>query len=337
MPKLKVFGAFVAAIIVLVIGAGAYLYWTWHHPLEPGTDTYLVKPGTSMRGLAQQLYERGVIPEPHSLRWLGYVSGRSRQLKAGEYRFRPHINAVELLDQVVAGRVIEYPVIFVEGWNFSQVMKALAAAPKLTQTLTGLTPAQIMARLGHPELHPEGRFFPDTYYYSTGSTDLAILTRAFKRMQTRLEEEWERRAADLPLPTMDEALVMASVIEKETGDAAERRQIAGVFINRLRKRMKLQSDPTVIYGMGVTYNGNIRLVDLRRDNAYNTYTRYGLPPTPIAMPGAESLAAALHPDDTDALYFVARGDGSHVFSDTLQEHNAAVIKYLLGGKASVGR
>ena len=322
-----------AGVAALLIVAGVYLYWSWNHSLTPGVETYLVKPGTSMRGLARQLYERGVIVEPQTLTWLGFVTGRTRQLKAGEYRFRPGITAAELLDQVVAGRVVEYPLVLVEGWNFRQIMKTIDAAPKLTHTLTGLSPEQIMARLGHPKLHPEGRFYPDTYYYSSGHTDVVILTRALERMQALIQEEWDNRAPNLPIRTMDEALTLASIIEKETGREDERRMIAGVFVNRLRKGMRLQTDPTVIYGMGVAYDGNIRAKDLRVDTPYNTYTRRGLPPTPIAMPGRESIIAALHPVDTDALYFVSRGDGSHVFSSTFAEHDAAVTKYQLRGRA----
>lgn len=323
----------VAVIVLAVLGAGAYLFWAWHRPLNPGPELYVLKPGTSLRTLARELHERGVIPERHAFFWLGYLTGRSRQLKAGEYQFRPNISASELLNQVVAGRVVEYPFVLVEGWNFRQVLTALEAAPKLTQTLAGLGPAEIMTRLGHPDLHPEGRFFPDTYYYSAGHTDAQVLTRALDKMQATLAAEWNNRADGLPLRSADEALVLASIVEKETSQPDERGLIAGVFVNRLRKGMRLQTDPTVIYGLGTGFDGNLRLKDLRKDTAYNTYTRAGLPPTPIAMPGLDSLRAALHPQQTTALYFVSRGDGSHVFSATLEEHAAAVTKYQLGGKA----
>lgn len=321
------------ALAVLFAAGAGYFYWAWHHPLDPGSESYLLKPGTSLRAVARELHERGVIAEPHTFTWLGYLTGRSRQLKAGEYQFRAGITAAELLDQIVAGRVIEYPLVLVEGWNFRQVLQTVRSAHKLTQTLAGLSSEEIMARLARPGVHPEGRFFPDTYYYSAGHTDAQLLSRAAEKMQSALEEEWQRRADDLPLRTMDEALVLASIIEKETSRPDERGQIAGVFINRLRKGMRLQSDPTVIYGLGPQFDGNIRLKDLRNDTAYNTYTRGGLPPTPIAMPGRESLAAALHPAPTAALYFVSRGDGSHVFSETLEAHAAAVVKYQLGGRS----
>jgi UPF0755 protein len=326
-PWRRLMRAVGAAGVAAVLAVGVYLYWVWHHPLYPGTETYVVKPGTSMRALARQLEERDVIAERYTMTWLGFLTGRSRQLKAGEYRFRRGISAKELLDQIVAGRVVEYPLVILEGWNFRQMMRAIEGSSKLTKTLTGLSPSAIMQRLGHPELHPEGRFYPDTYYYSAGTTDLMILTRAFERMQKTLQDEWDNRDSDVPLKNMNEALTLASIIEKETGNPDERRLVAGVFVNRLRRGMRLQTDPTIIYGLGETFDGNIRLTDLRRDNPYNTYTRKGLPPTPIAMPGGESISAALHPDTTDAIFFVARGDGSHVFSATLEDHNAAVNRH----------
>lgn len=320
------------AAVVLVAVLAIYLYWEWHRPLDPGADTYVLRPGTSLRGLAAQLRERGVLRETRSFVLLGYVSGRTRSLKAGEYRFRAGMNARELLEQVSAGRVVEYPFVIVEGWTIHQVRQALANTPKLTQTLTGVDNDELMRSLGRPGVHPEGRFFPDTYYFSADHTDVAILARALEKMEARLASEWGSRAADLPLKNADEALTLASIVEKETSRPEERRLIAGVFVNRLRKGMRLQTDPTVIYGIGPKFDGNIRRRDLLTNTPYNTYLRTGLPPTPIAMPGGASLAAALHPADTPALYFVSRGDGSHVFSATFAEHNAAVVKYQLGGK-----
>jgi UPF0755 protein len=321
------------SVVALGALAGFYIQWSWGRPLTPRVDTIVVKPGTTMRGLTRQLYELDMVLEPYTFTWMGYLTGRSRQLKAGEYRLHPGISAAELLDQIVAGRVVEYPLVLVEGWNFRQLLHAIEAAPKLTQTLTGLGPAEIMARIGYAGMHPEGRFFPDTYHYSLGHTDAQVLARAFEKMQTVVKPEWAGRDARVPLRSVDEALVLASIVEKETGRADERPLIAGVFVNRLRKGMRLQSDPTVIYGIGPAFDGNIRLKDLRQDTAYNTYTRAGLPPTPIAMPGRESIIAVLHPADTQALYFVSRGDGSHVFSNTLVEHTVAVTKYQLGGHA----
>ncbi|MHB8741748.1 MAG: endolytic transglycosylase MltG [Sulfuricaulis sp.] len=320
-----------AGLLLTGVLAGAYLYWSWNHPLNPGTETYVVKPGMTLRSFARELSDRGVLPERHAIVWLAYLTGHNRDLKSGEYRFHDGMTAWELLDQVVAGRVIEYPVVLVEGWTFKQFIAALNAAPKLTHTLSRLSPRAIMERLGHPDENPEGRFFPDTYYYSTGQTDLMILSNAYDKMQKLLLQQWQRRDADLPYKNPYEALILASIVEKESARPDERRIIAGVFVNRVRHGMRLQSDPTVIYGMGAAYDGTIRTKDLRRDTPYNTYTRRGLPPTPVAMPGKDSLQAVMHPVITGALYFVSRGDGSHAFSDTLEEHDQAVIKYQLNG------
>ncbi|MEW6331147.1 MAG: endolytic transglycosylase MltG [Pseudomonadota bacterium] len=321
-----------AGLVIAVVLGNGYLFWAWNHALEPGTEIYEVKPGMPLRGFARELSARGVLPESHSFVWLAHLTGRSRGLKSGEYRFRDGMSARELLDQIVAGRVIEYPLVLLEGWTFRQFLATMRDAPKLTRTLDGLPPAAIMERLGRPGEHPEGRFFPDTYYYSAGQTDIMILANAYEKMQQLLQREWEGRENNLPLKNAYEALILASIVEKETGRADERRLIAGVFINRLRHGMRLQTDPTVIYGMGDKFDGNLRLKDLRRDTPYNTYTRRGLPPTPVAMPGRESLQAALHPVVTGALFFVARGDGSHEFSSTLAEHNRAVMKYQLKDK-----
>jgi UPF0755 protein len=322
-----------AAAVALLLILGLYELWYWTHGLDPGAETYLFKQGTPLRGMAQELRRRGVIAEPLSFVWGATLMGQSRQLKAGEYRFATGTSAASLLEQVVVGRVVEYPVRLVEGWTVHQMLAALNAAPKLTRTLSGLPPREIMMRLGHPNVHPEGRFYPDTYNYSAGQQDHAILAKAFEKMRERLAREWEGREPGLPLKSPDEALILASIVEKETGRADERPLIAGVFINRLRKRMKLQTDPTVIYGMGTSFNGNLRLRDLKKDTPYNTYTRAGLPPTPIAMSGGDALRATLHPAKTRALYFVSRGDGSHQFSETLEEHNRAVVQYQLGGKS----
>jgi len=319
-------------LLVLSAMAAVYLFWSWNHSLQPGMEIYAVKPGVTLRAFARELSSRGVLPESHSFVWLAYLTGHQRDLKSGEYRFRNGMTARELLEQIVAGRVIEYPVVLVEGWTFRQFLDAIEEAPKLTHTLIGLPPRAIMERLGHKGEHPEGRFFPDTYYYSSGQTELAILANAYDKMQKLLQQEWEKRDNNLPFRDAYEALILASIVEKETGRADERRLIAGVFVNRLRHGMRLQTDPTVIYGMGESFDGNLRLKDLRRDTPYNTYTRTGLPPTPVAMPGKESLQAVMHPVINGALFFVSRGDGSHDFSATLEEHNKAVIKYQLKGK-----
>lgn len=323
-----------ASISVLVLCAG-YLSWYWYHPLHPGDETVDVRPGTSLRAFARELSARGTLAEEHTFVAMAMATGRGKALKAGEYRFKDGLSASAILDQVVSGRVVEYPLVLLEGWTFNQYLLALDQAPRLQRVLKGLSPARVMERLGHPGEHWEGRFFPDTYNYSAGHTDLMILSRAYDKAQRYLESEWEQRDSDLPYKNAYEALIMASIVEKETGKKEERPMIAGVFQNRLRRGMKLQTDPTVIYGLGARFDGNLRRRDLVADTPYNTYTRLGLPPTPIAMPSAAAIHAVLHPVSTRALYFVSRGDGSHVFSESLKDHNDAVIKYQLGGKPRV--
>ena len=234
-----------------------------------------------------------------------------------------------LLSHMVAGNTKSFSVTFVEGMRFDDMLRILADTPHITSVLTGLDHQEIMRRVGQPEQHPEGQFFPATYDFGHGSEDITILRRAYQRMRRELADAWRERDPELPYETPDEALVMASIIEKETGLASERAEIAGVFVRRLRRGMKLQTDPTVIYGLGAAFDGNLRRADLRRDTPYNTYTRHGLPPTPIALPGADAIHAALHPAPGNSLFFVARGDGSHQFSATLAEHNRAVRRYQL--------
>lgn len=329
--KFKPLRTSLIAIVVLAMVAGlAYLGWAWHRPLQTQDKIYEVLPGTSLHKLSRQLYRDGVLPDSRSLIWLAYLTGKSRDLKVGEYRFRDGITPRELLQQVTEGRVEQYSVVFLEGWTFRQMRQTLEQAPKLQQTLLGLSDQTVMQRLGFPEQYPEGRFYPDTYFYSSQTTDLMILSQAYQALEQRLQQEWDGRDAALPLRTPYEALILASIIEKETGQAYERPLIAGVFVNRLRLPMRLQTDPTVIYGIGPSFDGDIRRRDLLRDTPYNTYTRDGLPPTPIAMPSSAAIHAALHPATTKALYFVGRGDGSHVFSETLAQHNTAVRKYQLG-------
>ncbi len=328
----SLFSLSLAGALLGLLALGSYLYWFSINPLNPEPKIYTVKSGSSLRAFTTDLYEQNVLPDKFSLVWLAYLKGQSRDLKAGEYRFRKGMTALELLDQVIAGRVVEYPFTIIEGWSFRQVLQALADAPRATRTVQDMSAQQIMASLGYPKLHPEGRFYPDTYYYPGGMSDLLILQRAFQKMDARLQQEWEGRDKTSPLKSMDEALILASIIERETARPEERDLIAGVMVNRLRKNMKLQTDPTVIYGMGDRYRGNLRSQDLREYTPYNTYVIKGLPPTPIAMPSGESVRAALNPADTKALYFVSRGDRSHEFSETLEQHNKAVIKYQLGGK-----
>jgi len=313
----------------LAVAAGA---WWLQHPLAlraPVVEVS-VEPGASAQAVAQALADAGVQVHPVLLYGWIRLSGQGRQLKAGSYEISGRPTPRELVAKLVRGEVAQRSVTLVEGLTFAQWRALLRAAPHLRPDSAALSDAALMARLGRPGLHPEGRFFPDTYTYPKGSSDLALLKRALETMDQKLAAAWAMRAPDLPLRTPDEALILASIVEKETGRAAERAQIAGVFINRLRKGMLLQTDPTVIYGLGAAFDGNLRKRDLQTDTPYNTYTRAGLPPTPIAMPGQESLLAAVQPAQTDALYFVARGDGSSEFSATLEAHNRAVRRYQLG-------
>jgi len=331
-------------LTLLLLAAGGAVAWLWQDYQAfresklhmPGEGlVYTLPPGGTIASVARDLQAEGVLRTPINLlyfRVLARHEGKARGLKAGEYQIPAAIAPLELLDLLSSGRVIQYPITLVEGWNFQQVFDALEASEDIVHTLDGVSPEEIMTRLGRPGMHPEGRFLSDTYHFPRGTEDIQVLRRAMKAMDSLLAEEWQGREPDLPLETPYEALILASIIEKETGKAEERPQIAGVFVRRLRKGMKLQTDPTVIYGMGKMFDGNIRRADLKRDTPYNTYTRKGLPPTPIAMPGKAAIHAALHPADGDSFYFVARGDGSHQFSATLKEHNRAVRKYQLKKK-----
>ncbi len=290
---------------------------------------YSLEPGSSVGKVARDLQGDGFITSAFYFQLLARWQGQTSQIKAGEYRIERGATPVDLLEQFVSGRVTRYDLTLVEGWDFRQMLAVVLANKALKPTLEGLTQEEIMHRLGHQGEHPEGRFLADTYYFPRGTTDQELLARAYAAMQQFLQKEWEGRASELPLKNRYEALILASIVEKETGLASERPEIAGVFMRRLRKRMKLQTDPTVIYGMGDRYKGNIRRRDLKDDNPYNTYVHRGLPPTPISMPGHDAIRAVLHPADGDTLYFVSQGDGSHVFSASLREHNQAVRKHQL--------
>jgi len=315
--------------LVTVVAAFAYYNWSINRPLSPGNESYVLEKGQSVRHLAQALQSRGVIKEPYSLIILARISGVSSKIKAGEFHFKQGESLQSILDQTVNGSVIDYPLVIVEGWTFGQMRQAIAKADKMKHTLTESNNEQVMEALGLKGEHPEGLFFPDTYRYVAGQTDLSLLHQAYERMQNVLKNAWENRQQDLPLNGPYEALILASIIEKETGQASERPEISGVFINRLRKKMLLQTDPTVIYGLGKEFDGNLTRKHLKTDTPYNTYTRAGLPPTPIALPGAAAVEAATNPAQTKAIFFVARGDGSHEFSETLSQHNRAVRKYQL--------
>jgi UPF0755 protein len=319
-------------LVLLLLAAGVLLgaYQRFQNTLLnlPASETvYEIPPGTSLNQLAYDLHARDMIEHPRLFILLGREMDVARRLQAGEYRLVTGMKPRTLLQLIVDGKVIQHAVTLVEGQTFRETLQRIHAHPFIEDTLQGLDDAEIMNRLGHTGVHPEGRFLPDTYHFTRGTTDLAFLERAFAAMSTYLETAWPGRDTDLPLQTPEEALILASIVEKETGLADERPVIAGVFVRRLQRGMRLQTDPTVIYGLGEQFDGNLRRRDLENDTPYNTYTRNGLPPTPIAMPGAAAIAAVLHPAAGNSLYFVSRGDGSHYFSDTLEEHNLAVDKY----------
>jgi len=292
-------------------------------------QVFVIAPGASLNKIAHAMQAEGLIEQPRYLTLLGRWYGHAAKLKVGEFLLMPGMTPLQVLDKIVAGDVLQYSLTVVEGWSFKQMLKAINGHEKLKHDLKDLSPEQIMDKLGKPGEHPEGRFLPETYHFNLGMTDLDFLKRAYEAMQQRLQQEWQMREEELPYQSAYEALIMASIIEKETAVPAERAEIAGVFVRRLQKNMRLQTDPTVIYGIGDSYDGNIRRRDLRRDTPYNTYTRHGLTPTPIALPGADAIHAALHPAKGDSLYFVSKGNGSHYFSSSLEEHINAVRKYQL--------
>ncbi len=319
-------------ILLLAMVFGGTLAWWLHAPLPMGTEPLelAIEPGTPPRAIARDIEQAGVRVDARILFAWFRLSGKVREIKAGNYEIPPGTTPLTLLDKLVRGEESLRTLTLLEGWTFRQVRAALAREEQLKHDTTVLADAEIMERLGRPGVHPEGRFFPDTYTYAKGSSELAVLRRALHAMDRRLDAAWAQRASDTPLKSADEALILASIVEKETGRTADRAQIAGVFSNRLRTGMLLQTDPTVIYGLGEKFDGNLRRKDLQTDTPWNTYTRTGLPPTPIAMPGKASLLAAVQPERTRALYFVARGDGSSHFSATLDEHNRAVNRFQRG-------
>jgi UPF0755 protein len=323
----------------VVLGAGAAGLWWIQQPLKlPASTVDLsVEPGTTPRGIAQAVAETGTAVSPDLLYWWFRFSGQDRQMRAGSYELERGITPRMLLNVLVRGEEATRSLVLVEGWSFRQVRAALAKAEQLKPESVGQTDEALMARLGRPGVHPEGRFFPDTYTYSKGSTDVALLQRAMRAMDKKLNAAWAARAPDLPLKTADEALILASIVEKETGRAGERAEVAAVFNNRLRAGMPLQTDPTVIYGMGTAFQGNLRKKDLQADTPWNTYLHAGLPPTPIAMPGKAALLAAVQPAKSKSMYFVSRGDGTSQFSSSLDEHNRAVNRYQRGASEPAQR
>lgn len=323
----------VAALGLIAAGVVAWRANVWLQTPIAGLETsavFEVEKGASLRSVAKRLNERGWLDQPEI--WIAWarLTDRAASLKAGEYALGPGVTPRSLLDTLSSGQVILHSITFIEGSRFADARRLLANHPSVEQKLADASDEDVMRALGAGDVHPEGQFFPDTYRFPRGTSDLEVLTMAYRRMSVELEAAWNARARDLPLATKYEALILASVIEKETALDSERAVISGVFVERLKRGMRLQTDPTVIYGIGASYDGNIRRADLLRDTPYNTYTRAGLPPTPIALPGVDSLRAAVQPDMTGALFFVAtgRGDGSHHFSTTLAEHQAAVKRYL---------
>lgn len=328
---------FVSLIVLLALGGAAFAAWMWsfaHRPLQidPTPLEVTIRPGSSLNVAARDLAASGIAMRPWQFALLGRFHGRDAGIKAGTYRFPEALTPLELLDKLTRGDFVLMEVVFIEGWTFRQLRQALDTHPDLRHDTTGLSDADLLARIGASPGHPEGRFFPGKYLFVKGASDTEVLRQAYAQMERRLAAAWAERDPALPLASPYEALILASIVEKETGQGADRAMIAAVFANRLRARMLLQTDPSVIYGLGESFDGNLRKRDLVTDGPYNTYTRPGLPPTPISLPGQASLSAAVKPSKTDALYFVARGDGSSHFSRSLDEHNRAVSKYQRGGR-----
>ncbi len=317
--------------VALALAAGGAWWWLERPlPLAAANAELSIEAGATPREIAQAWVDAGVQTSPLALyEWFRW-SGQARRIRAGSYEIDAGTSPRQLLAKMVQGREALEQVRFIEGWTLRQLRAELTRAPGLEPTTAAWTQAELMAALGAPGQAAEGRFFPDTYVYSRGVSDLTVLRRAHRAMQQRLAAAWAARATDTPLQSADEALTLASIVEKETGQAADRGRIAGVFTNRLRIGMPLQTDPSVIYGLGAAFDGNLRKRDLLADTPYNTYPRAGLPPTPIALPGLASLQAATRPEPTRLLYFVARGDGSSAFSESLAEHNRAVNKHQRG-------
>jgi UPF0755 protein len=328
-------------VILLASFAGGWVLMDYEQfvtnplPIPAQGYRHIIAPGTSLKHFANELQQAGLLPHPLYLRWMASLGGKKQGIKAGEYLFAPGITPPQLLEQVVTGVVIQHALTVVEGWTFVQLLDDMRKNDAIDQTLTGLSDDEIMARLGYPGQHAEGRFLPDTYHFPRGTSDVAFLRRAYQSMETHLNEEWRQRDQGLPYQSPYEALIMASIIEKETASSEERAEIAGVFVRRLERKMRLQTDPTVIYGLGSRFDGNLTRRDLVTDSPYNTYVHAGLPPTPIALPGLASIHAAMHPAAGDAMYFVSRGDGTHKFSATLKDHNEAVRRYQTGVRRSL--
>jgi UPF0755 protein len=337
MLKKILLTVFILLLLAGAVGGGGYwLFLQLNSPMPLQTEMrYSLKPNTNMSQVAIDFMGLHLINYPTALAWvwLARFEGRAQKIKAGQYAVPIGTTPQKLLDILIEGKTIQYTLTLPEGWTFRQVLAAVAASADLTHTLGNDDDKTIMEKIGHPNEHPEGRFYPDTYLFPEGTTDIAFLQRAYDKMEKELNNAWEKRRPELPLKTAYEALILASLVEKETGAPEERPQIAGVFVRRLQKGMLLQTDPTVIYALGSHYDGNIRKDDLSLKNPYNTYVNKGLPPTPIAMPGKEALVAVVNPAAGESLYFVAKGGGTHYFSKNLNEHECAVIEFQLKGKS----
>ncbi|SMC29291.1 UPF0755 protein [Andreprevotia lacus DSM 23236] len=321
-------------LCLLLIGAAAgYVAWYAQQPLATPNGAlparFTLGPG-SVKRTADQLYKQGAIDSPMLFLLLTKLTGNERKLKSGVYQLDQPLTPLQLIDKIARGDAVQLAFTVIEGWNWRDLKRALAQQGELKHDVAGLSDAEVAQKLGIAAGTPEGQFFPDTYFIDLGSSDLKLLARAHARMQEKLDAAWAQRGADVPVKTPYEALILASLVEKETGAERDRPMVASVFANRLKIGMRLQTDPSVIYGLGDAFNGNLTRAHLQADTPYNSYTRTGLPPTPIAMPGEAALEAATHPAPSRALYFVARGDGSSQFSETLEAHNAAVAKYQRG-------
>lgn len=317
--------------VVVTIGLAVWLAYFAISPLklQPNSQEIVIQPKSGLRSIANQLVAQGVLAEPWRFIIIAKLLNKEQYLQAGSYTLNKNVSPYQLLLSLNHGKATQGSVTFIEGRTFAQMRDKLAKNDAVKQTIANLSDAEILQQLGSTRTVAEGLFFPDTFYFDRNTADIALLKISYDAMQSRLDRAWQSRDSNLPYKNSYQALIMASIIEKETGKASERPMIAGVFINRLRLGMRLQTDPTVIYGMGERYDGNIRKKDLLTDTPYNTYTRSGLPPTPIAMPGMAAIEAALHPAQTKAIYFVGKGDGSHAFSNNLNEHNRAVVRYQL--------
>ncbi len=329
---MRILSTFIIVIFVVIVLLSIYFIDYANRPLSSGTQNVklTITTGMSFTDVTKQLGERGIIKEKLLWNILGHINKATNAVKAGEYSLAASLTPSQLLNKLIKGNTAQFSLTIVEGWTFKQLWAAVKQHEKITHTVN--SPEELLEKLDLAGHDPEGWFYPDTYHFPAGTADVEFFRRAFRHMVKVLDEEWSNRNRDIPLKSPEEALILASIVEKETNAEAERAIVAAVFITRLNRGMRLQADPTVIYGMGESFNGNIRRKDLREDTPYNTYVHKGLPPTPIALPSRASIAAALRPADSEAVYFVSKGDGTHHFSTTYEEHRNAVIKYQLNGK-----